>query len=201
ADIDFTGNQFVEKGVLATHVRSSKAFLGLLGGKFNPMLADLDVTALEEYYKSYGYHKAHVAREVQWAADHSRVVLVCHVEEEPRYRLDGRPQVVGVGREFPMDLVQAIPQVQPGEYYEQNKVEGDVNAIKDYYGKTGRDVRVRSDLVYSDKSPGVCQVVYKVEEHAPVHVGTIFIVGNEVTRQDIILKQLPDGLAPGQILS
>jgi outer membrane protein assembly factor BamA len=31
-------------------------------------------------------------------------------------------------------------------------------------------------------------------------VGTIFIIGNDFTRQHVILRQLPEGLAPGQVL-
>jgi outer membrane protein assembly factor BamA len=34
----------------------------------------------------------------------------------------------------------------------------------------------------------------------PVKVGTIYIIGNEFTRQPVILRQLPEGLLPGQPL-
>jgi outer membrane protein assembly factor BamA len=34
----------------------------------------------------------------------------------------------------------------------------------------------------------------------PPKVGYIYVVGNDVTLQDVILRQLPDGLSPGQTL-
>jgi outer membrane protein insertion porin family len=43
------------------------------------------------------------------------------------------------------------------------------------------------------------QVNYEVEEKPPARVGQIYIVGNDRTRQNVILRQLP--LYPGQILT
>jgi outer membrane protein insertion porin family len=45
----------------------------------------------------------------------------------------------------------------------------------------------------------VVTVQYEIEEAPPARVGSIFIVGNERTRQNVILRQLP--LYPGQLLT
>jgi outer membrane protein assembly complex protein YaeT len=201
ADIDFTGNTFVSKAVLQTKLKSSKKILGLLGGKFSPILADLDVTTLEEYYKSFGFHDTRVRRELRWEGDGRDVVLIFHIHEGPRYRVADRPQVEGVGRELSPELVAAMPRVKPGEFYNETDVQRDVSFIKDYYGRTGRDVRVRPDVFHPADAPGVCQVVYRVEERPPARVGDIYIVGNRVTKDNVIYRQLTEGLAPGQILS
>lgn len=200
-DIDFTGNTFVNKAVLRTHVKTSAAFLGLLGGKYNALMTDMDVTGLEDYYKSFGFHDVRVARELRMVDDGRGVDLIFHIHEGPRYRVADRPQINGVGKELPQDVVEALPRVRPGDYYNQGKIDGDVASIKDYYGVTGRDVRVRTEVFHPVESPGVCQVQYKVEERPPARVGLIYVVGNEVTRQNVILRQLPPGLSPGQILS
>jgi outer membrane protein assembly complex protein YaeT len=52
-------------------------------------------------------------------------------------------------------------------------------------------------LIYPE--PGVCLVKYDVEERKPARVGEIYIVGNEVTRDSVIRRQIP--LYPGQILT
>src|SRR5437868_10026120 len=101
---------------------------------------------------------------------------------------------------MPAEVVQAIPRLAPGEYYDEGKVQGDVRAITDYCGITGRDVRVRAEPFFPADSPGVCQVQYQVMERPPAKVGTVYIVGNDVTRQNVILRQLPEGLSPGQTL-
>jgi outer membrane protein assembly complex protein YaeT len=198
--IDFLGAAFVPPAVLRTHTKSSRAFLGLLGGKYNPLLVDHDITELEDYYKSFGYHDIRISREVSYV-DGEHVDIIYHIQEGLRYRVANRPQVEGVGKEMPREDIEALPRLRAGEPYSQAKVDGDINLIKDRYGWSGRDVRVRPEVFHPGDTPGLCQVVYRVEERPPSRVGLVYIVGNEVTRQNVILRQLPEGLCPGQILS
>jgi outer membrane protein assembly complex protein YaeT len=198
-DVLFEGNTFVSSGVLDSHVKTSHEFLHLLGGTLNLLLVDYDVEELEKYYKSFGYHDVKVSRELRWVgSDH--VDLVFHIAEGARYRVAGRPQVDGAGKQLPAEVVQAIPRLAPGEYYDEAKVKTDIRAITDYYGLTGRDVHVREVPVFDPDTPGVCQVRYEIQERAPAKVGYIYIVGNDVTKQNVILRQLPEGLSPGQTL-
>jgi outer membrane protein assembly complex protein YaeT len=198
--VDFVGQTFVSGEVLRQHIKTSREFLGLVGGKLNLFMVDYDVEELEKYYKSYGFHDAKVSRELAWEADGKHVDLIFHVSEGTRYRVSGRPQVDGAGKELPQEVVQAIPRLAPGEFYDESKVKADVRNITDYYGMTGRDVRVKEEPYFNPETPGVCQVHYQIMERPPAKVGQIYIVGNEVTRQSVILRELPDGLLPGQIL-
>jgi outer membrane protein assembly complex protein YaeT len=197
--VDFEGCTFVSGAVLNTHVKTSHEFLKLFGGTLNLMMVEYDVEELEKYYKSFGYHDVKVSRELRWVDD-NHVDLVFHINEGARYRVAGRPQVDGAGKQLPAEVVQAIPRLEPGEYYNEGKVGADKRAITDYYGQTGRDVRVKEDVVFNPETPGVCQVRYEVMERAPAKVGYIYVVGNDVTRQNVILRQLPEGLSPGQTL-
>jgi outer membrane protein assembly factor BamA len=47
------------------------------------------------------------------------------------------------------------------------------------------------------ETPGPGRLTYEVTEREPVRVGQIIIVGNERTKQDVILRQIP--LYPGQV--
>jgi outer membrane protein assembly complex protein YaeT len=199
-NVDFVGQTFVSGEVLRQHIKTSREFLGIFGGTLNLFMVDYDVEELEKYYKSFGYHDVHVARELRWEPDGKHVDLVFHISEGPRYRLAGRPQVDGAGKEMPLEVVQAIPRCAPGEYYDEAKVKTDIRSITDYYGITGRDVRVKEEEFYPESTPGVCQVHYQISERPPAKVGMIYIVGNEVTKQNVILRQLPPGLSPGQTL-
>src|SRR5205823_4269460 len=64
--IGFAGNTFVSGARLLTQINSSRQFLGLFGGQFNSIIADVDVSKLEEYYRTFGYHDVRVSRELQW---------------------------------------------------------------------------------------------------------------------------------------
>src|SRR5207253_1122970 len=71
--IGFEGNTFVSAARLGTQVDSSREFLGLLGGTYEPGRVDHDVAKLEEYYKSFGFHDVRISRELQWEEDHRHV--------------------------------------------------------------------------------------------------------------------------------
>jgi outer membrane protein assembly complex protein YaeT len=198
--IEFRGNEtFVSSAVLRNHVDSSAAFLGVIGGKFHAAMADHDAIKLEEYYRSYGFVDCHVSREVELSPDGSYATLVFHIHEGQRYTVQGT-QIIGNIKAFSLPELERIPRVKSGEYIDENKIKRDENAIKDYYGWRGMSPLVRAELYYPEDTPGVARVVYQIpQEQPPKRVGEPIIVGNTVTRQNVILREVP--LYPGQVLT
>jgi outer membrane protein assembly complex protein YaeT len=196
-NIRFVGNTFVSGGVLATHIATSRQWFHLIGGVYNPGMVENDVNELIKYYRSFGFHDVKVSREIQWA-DHAAIVLVFHIEEGLRYQVTDVPQVIGA-RTVPHEQLEALSQVKKMGYYDDKTIQGDVQRIKDWYGYNGEDVQVNPNSVWSKDTPGLCTVQYQIEEQPVARVGQIFIVGNERTRQNVILRQIP--LYPGQILT
>ncbi len=86
--VEFVGNKFVSAAVLKFHLRSSEigSALGMLGAPYRASAADADVRAIEDYYRSCGFHEAHAFCELRWAVDGHGVELVFHIEEGPRSR-------------------------------------------------------------------------------------------------------------------
>jgi outer membrane protein assembly complex protein YaeT len=194
--IDFVGNSFVSAGRLRTQVNSSRTFLGL-GGDFNPLMADLDVNKLEEYYRSYGFHDVRVARELQWEEDQRHVRLLFHIFEGQQYKI-ANIDLHGVPDAQRQELLK-FNSLHPGDLYNQQKLDSDKNKMKDYIGYTGRDDSIQEVVYYPQDKPGEVVVNYEVQERPPARVGQIYIIGNEVTRQNVILRQVP--LYPGQVLT
>src|SRR5262249_18083448 len=124
--------------------------------------------------------------------------LVFHVQEGMQYQLKDVPQVTGAKSVSPEEL-QRLVQTKRGSYYNEADLTKDMNRIKDYLGEGGRDARVQIVPFYPKDSPGVVQAQLGLGEGPPAKVGQIFIVGNERSRQNIILRQVP--LFPGQLLS
>lgn len=193
--IGFEGNTFVSDARLNTQVNSTRQFLGVFGGTYNPMMADGDVHKLEEYYKSFGYLDVRVSRELQWDDDHRHVKLIFHINEGPRYRVDGIQ--INNTKVLENDQLLALSKVRSGDYYNKQATESDIARIKDAYGYRGYGVAVRESDYYP--ATGLVQVHYDVQERPPAKVGEIKVVGNEVTRQNVVLRQVP--LYPGQTLS
>jgi outer membrane protein assembly complex protein YaeT len=198
-DIQFTGNHFVSGGRLKTQINSKTTLIPLLsiiGGDFNPAMLEHDIGRLEEYYKSFGYHRVRVARSLQWSDDQRYVTIIFHVEEGERYKVAGT-QVEGTSQ-VPREQIEGLTEVRSGRYYNRQEVNDDLSRIRDHYGYLGYGATVQERLFYPGE--GLVQVHYEVQEPLrPDRVGQIFIVGNEVTRQNVILRQIP--LYPGQILT
>jgi outer membrane protein assembly complex protein YaeT len=192
--IDIVGNHFVSEARLKTQITESAAFLGVIGGKFNAAQADLDVAKLQEYYRSFGFHDVRVSRELRMDDNQRSVRLIFHIDEGQRYRV-GKVDVVG-NKHFDREKLLNMIKVRPGEIYNQSVVKGDIELMKAAYGYEGREASVIEQLSYQT---GEVNVVYQIEERPPARVGQVIIVGNEVTRQNVILRQLP--LYPGQILT
>jgi outer membrane protein insertion porin family len=198
SSVSCTGNTFVASSVLLTHVQSSRAILGLLGGKLNTAMVEADVAKLEEYYKSFGYLDVRVSRELHWNDDGLTAGLIFHVQEGLRYQVKDKPHVSGA-RAFPPEQLEQLTSVKASQFYSQADVDKDVARIKDYFGATGREARVQMTPLFDKNTPGVCQVQYEVVERPPARVGQVFIVGNVRTQDHVILNQVPE--FPGQLLT
>ncbi len=199
-DIRFVGDfhHFVSSARLRTQINSSREWFHLLGGTYNKQMADADVGKLYEYFHSFGFQDARISLETQRTADGSGVILIFHIQLGPRYKIQDVPDVHG-SREIPREQLIALSSFKPGDYLDQGKIKRDTKVITDYMGASGIDARVDAIPVWVPDTPGVCNVRYEVVERPPARVGQIFIIGNERTRDNVILRQVP--LFPGQILT
>jgi len=196
--VEFKGQEFVRGAVLATHVQTSKKFMGLFGGTYNSAMADADAVKLEEYYKSFGFLDVHVSRELVWTPDGKEVDLVFHVKEGIRYQVQGSPQVVNL-KSMPAEQIEQLSKIKGGEYFNENKINEDKKLMEDYVGYSGREMRLNPVPVFSPDVPGLVRIQYEAFERPPARVGQVFVVGNERTKQNVILRQVP--LFPGQVLT
>jgi len=74
--------------------------------------------------------------------------------------------------------------LRPDEIYNHGKVEVDDSRIGAAYGFRRREAGVRERQVWDEN--GQVSIHYDVEERPPATVGEIKIIGNEVTRQNVI---------------
>jgi outer membrane protein insertion porin family len=197
-DIQFVGNTFVSNARLATKIKSSSQWFGLIGGTYNKQMADSDVHDLVKFFRAFGYQDVRVSLETQPSADGCQVTLIFHIQEGMRYRIQDLPQVIGA-QSIPHEQAEALSQIRAGDFLDQAKLDTDVKRIQSYFGYRGQDVHVEPIPVWSQDVPGVCNVQYQIQEKPVARVGQIFIIGNTRTRQNVILRQVP--LFPGQILT
>jgi outer membrane protein insertion porin family len=195
--VDFTGNEFVGAERLRTQIDTSRAFLGNFGGSFNPAMVDNDVFKIEEYYRNNGFHKVHVARELQFSDDFMFVDVVFHIQEGTRFRVESW-DVTG-SKHFSKDELKSIETVKTGVFYTESVISADVRNTQDYIGWRGYQAEVKKIITDIPGSPDGVHVSYLVEEKEPAKVGQMIIVGNTVT-QDRVIRRILQGIQPGQVL-
>jgi outer membrane protein assembly complex protein YaeT len=195
SSIEITGNTFVHAARLHTQLVESRALLGCIGGKFNPAAADADVAKLEEYYRTFGFHDVRVSRELKLdEANQGSVKLIFHIHEGVRYRV-GQVDVVN-NKYYDREKLLTLTSLHSGDWYNDANAKGDVEGIKILYGYEGRNADVIKRLTYK---PGEVDVRYDIEERPIARVGQVNVIGNDVTKMNVILRQVP--LYPGQILT
>jgi len=186
----------VSEGRLRTQITSSTAKLAtLIGGEYNVGQIELDIGKIAEYYHNLGYLEARVQRELIWDDDHRGVTVIFHIEEGKRFTVN-KVQIDG-NKAHPETQLLAYTDLRSGDYYDKFKTMGDSARLKNLYGYEGRQIGVRE--VVHHAGDGVVNVHYQIDEREPVRVGAVRVIGNTVTRDNVIRRQL--NLYPGQILS
>ncbi len=195
--IRFAGQQELASSArLNTQVDTSRSFLGLMGGVFNPRQIDADVMKLEEYYKGNGYLNVRVARDLSFSADFRSVDITFHIQEGTRYKVDG--VTINGAKTFDSAQLKNVTRLKPGDFYNENIVSADVKNMENFIGWRGQQAIVDKKWYPVPDQPGLVRVQYEVMEKGPAKVGQVFIVGNEVTQDRVIRRVI--GLYPGQTL-
>ena len=197
----FVGNTIASDGRLLTQIKSKPGVLWLLGGDIDREVIDADVEALTAYYRSLGFFQAKVGRETRVVREGLRdwTYLTFVINEGPRYTVRN-VSFVGNGR-FKTEFLQRELDLKGGEFFNQSKMDKDLNQIRDIYGGRGfvfADIRADPRFL---EEPGQLDLVYNISEGQRYRVGQINVrIRGEHphTRHSVVLNRL--SLRPGDIL-
>jgi outer membrane protein assembly complex protein YaeT len=197
--VSFVGNhEFVSAARLNTQVETSKAFAMSFGGKFNDAMVAEDIIKLETYYKNNGYRNVHVSRELKFSDDFHWVEVIFHVQEGIRFRVQDW-KLEGTFQNLPREQLESIVMIKKDDWYNQLTVSKDVANLTNYVGWRGYKTDVKEHVEAVDDNPGVVRVHYEVDDHPMAYVGEVIIVGNNITQDKVIRRQLQN-VPPGQVL-
>ncbi|MFM7138343.1 MAG: outer membrane protein assembly factor [Planctomycetota bacterium] len=197
----FVGNTIATDARLLTQIKSKPGVLWFLGGDIDREVIDTDVDTLTAYYRSLGFFQAKVGREVsvvrEGIRDWTHVTFV--INEGPRYTVRN---VSFMGNsKFQTEFLERELELKGGEFFNQTKMDKDLNQIRDIYGGRGfvfADIRADPRFL---EEPGQLDLVYNVTEGQRYRVGQINIRirgDNPHTRHSVVLNRL--SLRPGDIL-
>jgi len=199
--VEFVGNTFVSDERLKTLIQSKPGYFWyLFRGKVDDTKIEGDVDRLTAYYRSFGFFKARIGRELEFDEANKWLKLRFVIDEGPQFVVRN---VSVVGNEtFDSAAVSAMLQLQSGQFFNQGKMERDVNSLRDLYGGQGYIFAdVKAEPRFSFEDPGQLDLVYNVTEGDRFRVGRINVhIAGEFphTRESVVLDRL--SIRPGDIV-
>jgi outer membrane protein insertion porin family len=200
ASVTFEGNVIASDGRLKTQIESKPGFLWyFFGGKVDRAKLDADVQKITAYYRSLGYFRARVGREITFDDSGKWLDLKFVIDEGPRYVV--RNVSVEGNTKFASEPLVEFLKLKSGKYFNQAEMNRDLNTIVDLYGSQGHVFAdVQADPRFLEE-PGQLDVVYRIQEGDVFKVSEINVhIAGEFphTRQTVVLNRL--GFRPGDIL-
>ncbi len=210
AGVEFEGNTIATDARLRTQIESSPGIIGTLaridvtgittiGPKANVDTIDQDVDRLTSYYRSLGFFKARIGREVAYNDDRTWARIKFVIDEGPRYRVNDI-RVEG-NSHFRSEALLGLMETRKGEYFHLARLQRDLGELRDHYGSQGYIFADINGEPRFQEAPGALDLVFKIDEGQQYRVGKIIVNidgDNPRTRRTVVLNRL--SIRPGDIV-
>jgi len=197
--VDFVGNTIATDARLRTQIKSKPPFLYLFKGELDRKQLDEDVERLTAYYRSLGFFRARIGRELSFNEQENWVTVTFVIDEGPRYRIRN-VHLLGNSK-FTTEELLAELKLKDGEYFNQAKMTTDLASLQDKYGSIGHVfAEVKADPRFLEE-PGWLDLFYNIKEGDRYRVGKIDVqIKGEYphTQLTTILNRL--SIKPGDIV-
>jgi outer membrane protein insertion porin family len=190
----FEGNTIATDARLRTQIQSKPGILWFIGGYVDPKKIEEDEDRITAYYRSLGFFQANVGRLLDYDEDREWLTITYVVNEGIRYKV--RNVSVMGNQKFPTEDIASKLEMKGGEYFDQAKLRGDENYIRDLYGGQGHifaDVQADTRFVEEPGQEGLVDLVYNIGEGDRYRVGRIYVRINgdyPHTKQRTIINRL-----------
>jgi outer membrane protein insertion porin family len=172
----------------------------LFKGKVDQSKIEADVDQLTAYYKAFGFFKARISRQLIFDDAQKWLKIRFVIDEGPQFVVRN-VSVVGNETFDNLDLDQML-ELKSGEFFNQGKMNRDVNALRDVYGGQGFIFAdVKAEPRFSFDEAGQLDLIYDVTEGEQFRVGRINVhIAGEFphTRESVVLDRV--SIRPGDIV-
>jgi outer membrane protein insertion porin family len=198
--VNFVGNDHAKTSKLRKVIETRKwtIFSWITGtGRFKDDQFQDDLDKIRDYYRDLGYLDVEVAADkVSYKyPSPSKLVITVNVVEGRQYKV-GEIAISGNTIITTDKLLAAIKQTT-GTIFAPSKIDKDVTALEDAYGKDGY-IETRVQLVRKPNlATGAIDVEYRIKESDKFYVESIHVEGNTKTKSIVIIREL--ALGPGEV--
>ena len=160
--VQFVGNTIADDARLRTQVKSKKPFLYLFKGELDRGKIDEDVDRLTTYYRSLGYFRAQIGRELEFNEKQNWVTLTFVINEGQHFKVR-EVSIIGNKRVKSEDLLKDL-NLASGNFFDQSTMDKDVTGLQNKYGSQGYIfAAVEADPRFLEE-PGQLDLVYQCKK-------------------------------------
>jgi len=195
----FIGNTIASDSRLRTQIKSKPPLLYIFKGEIDKKQVDEDINRLTAYYRSLGFFRARVGREIEFTDGQGWATITFVIDEGPRYRVRN---VSFIGNQtFSTEELDGQLSLKDGQFFNQAQMTKDVNALQEKYGGIGYIFAdVQADPRFLEE-PGTLDLVYNISEGDRYRVGRINVeIKGEYPHTKITTVLNRVSLKPGDIV-
>ncbi len=169
---------------------------------YDPDRIEYDREQLRKYYTNRGYYDFHVVSSIaELEANQRNFVVTYTIDEGQKYKF-GKLTVKTDLKKLNGDVLRVLLPIREGQTYQSDKIENAVDSLTFAAGAAGFafvDIRPRYT---ANKQTHTVDVVFEVKEGPRVYVERIDIIGNTVTLDPVIRREmrLAEGDAYNRVL-
>lgn len=192
--ITFEGNEALSDRRLKKGMETKRRWL-FLGGKYDETKFESDLSKVIDKYGDVGRLEAEITgTEMTYSENGKSVDITVNVSEGPEYKV--ATVEPGGNKVFDSDEIMAITKTKPDEVHNKSQVNADAQTIQKGYSDSGYiNARVEPQVTL-DKENKTTHVVQQIGEGDLKYVKEIKITGNDVTRDDVVRREIY--LNPGE---
>jgi len=191
--IRFEGNQAFTRKQLKREIGTKEANI-FRKGQLDDDTLDDDIDSLIRFYRNRGYLDIRADRILQPSPDGREAIITYLVEEGPLYTL--RSVLIAVQTEgdrapvLAQEQIAGLIPIKPGDVYGDQALTQAAQIINTALGQMGyASSRVDRSEKRDPESP-VVDLIFIISEGPRSRVGEVIIQGNELTRQEVVRRQV-----------
>ncbi len=191
-DVEFRGNKFHGNTSLALKCETKEKTWPVIKGLFNKEKIGRDTSMLRNLYVDEGFLDCEVAAKIDYLTDaKTECKVTFEILEGTRYRV-GKITFKG-NSIFPTADLQRRMILKTGGFFLAESLQKDATTIKDTYGELGYiEADVAANKRYNAPGKGndaAVNLVFTIRENDQFRIGRIRVKGNDVTRDNVILRE------------
>ena len=200
--ISFSGNTFASENTLKGQLESKEQTF-FSKGIYQEDLIEQDKAAIQRYYFNSGYIDMKIVDivvntiEKETEDDRNYIELIFYIEEGEQWSFGGF-EFEGNTLYSDQELLEKTTS-KPNTNLNKSKLESDFVLISDKYYNDGYIYNnIRTEEIRDNQNNEISYKIY-IEEKNRAHIENIIITGNEKTKDEVILREIP--LEVGDVFS